>query len=83
VRFKGLEHYRGLLPIGLHYDADSKWLLVACAGINAIAVIDVEKRAGAGTHSHRLVSHACRREDRHSMGDLRQGIRHGTDGVPQ
>jgi YVTN family beta-propeller protein len=48
LRFKGLEHYRGLLPIGLHYDADSKWLLVACAGINAIAVIDVEKRAVLG-----------------------------------
>ncbi len=48
MRIAGLEPYRGLLPIGLHYDPASKWLLVACAGINAVAVIDVEKRALIG-----------------------------------
>ncbi len=48
MRIAGLEAYRGLLPIGLHYDAASKWLLVACAGINAIAVIDVEQRKVLG-----------------------------------
>lgn len=45
LRIPGLELYRGLLPVGLFYDAGSKQLLVACAGINAIAVIDVEGRA--------------------------------------
>ena len=48
MRLGGLEAYRGLLPIGLHYDAASKWLLVACAGINAVAVIDVDKRIVLG-----------------------------------
>lgn len=40
LRLQGLDGYRGFLPVGLHYDAATKWLLVACAGINAIAVID-------------------------------------------
>ncbi len=48
MRIPGLENYRGFLPIGLHYDPASKWLLVACAGINAVAVIDVAKRALTG-----------------------------------
>jgi DNA-binding beta-propeller fold protein YncE len=48
LRFAGLEPFRGLLPMGLHYDTASKWLLVACSGINALVVIDMEKRAVLG-----------------------------------
>jgi YVTN family beta-propeller protein len=40
IRIPGLEQYRGVLPIGLAYDAKTGWLLVAEAGINAVGVID-------------------------------------------
>lgn len=41
LRIPGLEAYRGLLPVGSYYYPQNNWLLVACAGINAIAVIDL------------------------------------------
>jgi len=41
----GLIEYRGILPIGLAYDTASGHLLVACAGINAVAVIDTKQWA--------------------------------------
>jgi len=42
IRIPGLEQYRGVLPLGLAYHAATGWLLVAEAGINAIAVIDTK-----------------------------------------
>jgi YVTN family beta-propeller protein len=35
-----LEQWRGVLPAGLAYEEKSNWLLVAEAGINAVAIID-------------------------------------------
>jgi YVTN family beta-propeller protein len=40
IRRKGLENFRGVLPLGMAYSARNGWLLVAEAGINAVAVID-------------------------------------------
>jgi DNA-binding beta-propeller fold protein YncE len=40
LRVPGLEKLRGVLPIGMAYDAATGWLLVAEAGINAVGVID-------------------------------------------
>jgi YVTN family beta-propeller protein len=40
IRIPGLEDFRGVLPIGMAYDAKTGWLLVAEAGINAVGVID-------------------------------------------
>jgi YVTN family beta-propeller protein len=40
LRIPGLERFRGVLPIGLAYHAERRQLLVAEAGINAVAVID-------------------------------------------
>jgi len=40
LRIPGLEHLRGVLPLGLAYDETSGWLLAAEAGINAVGVID-------------------------------------------
>jgi len=40
LRVPGLESLRGVLPIGMAYHAASGWLLVAEAGLNAIAVVD-------------------------------------------
>jgi YVTN family beta-propeller protein len=37
----GLEHLRGVLPFGMALAADEKRLYVACAGLNAVAVIDL------------------------------------------
>ena len=48
LRIPGLERYRGVLPIGMAYDAKSGWLLVAEAGINAVGVIDVKARKVLG-----------------------------------
>jgi YVTN family beta-propeller protein len=42
LRIAGLEQYRGILPIGLAVDPHTGWLLVAAAGINALAVIDTK-----------------------------------------
>ncbi len=44
IRIPGLEAWRGVLPIGMAYQERSGWLLVAEAGINAVAVIDVLQR---------------------------------------
>jgi YVTN family beta-propeller protein len=44
IRVPGLEALRGVLPIGMAYHEKNGWLLVAEAGINALAVIDA--RAG-------------------------------------
>jgi len=38
----GLERLRGVLPFGEALSADEKRLYVACAGLNAVAVVDVE-----------------------------------------
>jgi YVTN family beta-propeller protein len=43
IRIPGLETLRGVLPIGMAYHEKSGWLLVAEAGINAVAVIDVKQ----------------------------------------
>jgi YVTN family beta-propeller protein len=52
IRIPGLDAFRGVLPIGLSYDAHDKLLLVAEAGINAIGVIS----AGAGSEM-RVLGH--------------------------
>ena len=49
IRIPGLEHLRGVAPAGLAYDEKTGWLLVAEAGINAVAVID--------THSAKVLGH--------------------------
>ncbi len=48
IRIPGLESLRGVLPVGMAYDAASGWLLVAEAGINAIGVIDTRERRVIG-----------------------------------
>ena len=48
IRIPGLEGMRGVLPTGLAYHEKSGWLLVAEAGINAVAVIDVASRRVLG-----------------------------------
>jgi DNA-binding beta-propeller fold protein YncE len=40
----GLQELRGVLPFGLDLDRDEKTLYVACAGLNAVAVVDTESR---------------------------------------
>lgn len=40
IRIPGLENLRGVLPIGVAYVPEMNWVLVAEAGINAVAVID-------------------------------------------
>jgi len=42
LNLPGLERLRGVLPFGEALSADEKRLFVACAGLNAVAVIDVE-----------------------------------------
>ncbi len=49
IRIPGLENLRGVLPMGMAYHQASGWLLVAEAGINAVAVID--------THQNRVLGH--------------------------
>ncbi len=44
IRMQGFEPLRGVLPMGMAYDAGTGWLLVAEAGINAVAVIDTHYR---------------------------------------
>lgn len=48
IRIPGLEGLRGVLPIGMAYHEKSGWLLVAEAGINAVAVIDVHEKKVLG-----------------------------------
>jgi YVTN family beta-propeller protein len=43
IRIPGLEKLRGVLPIGMAYDQDTGWLLVAEAGINAVGVVDTRE----------------------------------------
>ncbi|MCC6366287.1 MAG: bifunctional YncE family protein/alkaline phosphatase family protein [Bryobacterales bacterium] len=49
IRIPGLEGLRGVIPAGMAYHEASGWLLVAEAGINAVAVID--------TRRNRLLGH--------------------------
>lgn len=44
IRIPGLDTLRGVLPIGMAFDSDTGWLLVAEAGINAVGVIDTRAR---------------------------------------
>jgi DNA-binding beta-propeller fold protein YncE len=44
----GLERLRGVLPFGLALTADETRLYVACAGLNAVAVIDLATQRLAG-----------------------------------
>lgn len=48
IRITGLEQLRGVLPIGMAYHEKSGWLLVAEAGINAVAVIDPREKRVLG-----------------------------------
>jgi YVTN family beta-propeller protein len=43
LRISGLESLRGILPLGMAYDESRRWLLVAEAGINAVAIIDTRE----------------------------------------
>jgi DNA-binding beta-propeller fold protein YncE len=40
----GLERLRGVIPFGLALSPDEQWLYVACAGLNAVAVVDLTRR---------------------------------------
>jgi DNA-binding beta-propeller fold protein YncE len=44
----GLERLRGVIPFGLALGPDERRLFVACAGLNAVAVIDTEQRVVDG-----------------------------------
>jgi len=44
----GLERLRGVLPFGMALSADETRLYVACAGLNAVAVIDLTQQTLAG-----------------------------------
>jgi len=48
LRIPGLETLRGVLPTGLAFDAKSGLLYVAEAGINAVGVIDAQRREVLG-----------------------------------
>lgn len=48
IRIPGLEPLRGVLPIGMAYHEKTGWLLVAEAGINAVAVIDPREKRVLG-----------------------------------
>ena len=48
LRVRGLERYRGVLPIGLAYYRARKQVLVAEAGINAVGVIDAASSSLVG-----------------------------------
>jgi YVTN family beta-propeller protein len=48
LRIRGFESLRGVMPVGMAVAPDGKRLLVAEAGINAIAVIDVASRKVVG-----------------------------------
>ncbi len=45
---KRLDAFRGLMPFGVALSKDGKTLYAACLGLNAVAVIDVEKRKVKG-----------------------------------
>jgi DNA-binding beta-propeller fold protein YncE len=44
----GLETLRGVLPFSIALSPDEQSLYVACAGLNAVAVVDLERRRLAG-----------------------------------
>ena len=44
----GLERLRGVIPFGLALSPDEERLFVACAGLNAVAVVDTGRRAVEG-----------------------------------
>ncbi len=44
----GLERLRGVIPFGLALSPDERHLFVACAGLNAVAVVDTARRAVEG-----------------------------------
>jgi DNA-binding beta-propeller fold protein YncE len=48
LRIPALETFRGIAPAGMTYDPITKWLLVAEAGINAVVVVDPEKKETLG-----------------------------------
>jgi YVTN family beta-propeller protein len=48
IRIPGLEGFRGVLPIGMAYHDQTGWLLVAEAGINAVAVVDTKSESVIG-----------------------------------
>jgi len=48
IRIPGLEQFRGVMPVGMSFDASHGWLLVAEAGINAVGVIDAHDLAVIG-----------------------------------
>ena len=48
IRIPGLESLRGVMPLGMAYYEKSGWLLVAEAGINAVAVVDVAAKRVLG-----------------------------------
>ena len=51
----GLEELRGVLPFGLDLSPDESRLYVACAGLNAVAVVDTDRAKARGLHPGRLV----------------------------
>ena len=48
INVPGLERLRGVLPFNEVLSADERTLYVACAGLNAVAVIDLERNRVAG-----------------------------------
>lgn len=48
LRLPGLEPHRGIIPAGLAWHEASGWLLVAEAGLNAVAVIDPQRKQVLG-----------------------------------
>jgi YVTN family beta-propeller protein len=44
LRITGFETLRGVMPLGMAYDKKSGRLLVACAGINAVGVLDFKAK---------------------------------------
>jgi YVTN family beta-propeller protein len=52
IRIPGLDKLRGVLPIGMAYDAATGWLLVAEAGINAVGVVDTRASGQAKVLGH-------------------------------
>ena len=48
LNLTGLEHLRGVLPFGMALTPDETRLFVACAGLNAVAVVDVRGRRVEG-----------------------------------
>jgi YVTN family beta-propeller protein len=48
LRIPGLENLRGVMPIGMTIDPQSGLLYVAEAGINAVAVVDPQRKAVLG-----------------------------------